>query len=108
MSENRDSCDVTYHETPPAEGEAKPGDMWTDHDLNEDGEVEFIYLVFPDGSWSGGLSVYCGDRPNLPGGYPSWKMTGDPAKPETLSLSPSLHLKGSWHGWLKNGRLESC
>ena len=26
----------------------------------------------------------------------------------TLTLSPSLHLVGHWHGWLKSGVLTSC
>lgn len=103
---NTQSCNVTYHETPPTRGEEKPGDLWTDHDLNEGGEVQFIYLIFPDGSESGALQVYRENRPE--GTYPAWKMTGDPSDPKTLSLSPSLHLKGYWHGYLRNGRLESC
>ena len=37
---------------------------------------------------------------------PRWQRTGDTF--ETLTLSPSIHLVGHWHGWLRNGVLESC
>jgi len=35
-----------------------------------------------------------------------WLRTGDTF--ETLTLSPSIHCVGHWHGWLRNGVLESC
>ena len=35
-----------------------------------------------------------------------WQRTGEDF--ETLTLSPSLHLEGHWHGWLQNGVLTSC
>lgn len=47
-------------------------------------------------------------------GHPRWNVSGgDPAKPETLSLSPSiLHdpSKGAcgWHGYLTNGVFTPC
>jgi len=34
-----------------------------------------------------------------------WQLSGTVDKP---TLSPSLHWVGIWHGWLRNGRLESC
>ena len=36
----------------------------------------------------------------------TWAATGDTF--ETLTLSPSIHAPGHWHGWLRNGVLESC
>ncbi len=36
---------------------------------------------------------------------PKWKLSGTLEKP---TLSPSLHWIGVWHGFLKDGRLESC
>ena len=35
-----------------------------------------------------------------------WQRTGDTL--ETLTLHPSLHMVGHWHGWLKDGVLVSC
>lgn len=40
-----------------------------------------------------------------------WQMTGDPAEPATLSLSPSVHHAVpacGWHGFLRNGSWEPC
>ena len=35
-----------------------------------------------------------------------WQRTGETF--ETLTLSPSIHAVGHWHGWLRNGVLVSC
>lgn len=35
---------------------------------------------------------------------PSWRWDGNHDAP---TLTPSLHLVGVWHGWMKEGRLES-
>jgi len=35
-----------------------------------------------------------------------WTRSGEDFA--TLTLSPSIHAVGHWHGWLKNGVLESC
>lgn len=35
-----------------------------------------------------------------------WQRTGETF--ETLTLSPSIHCVGHWHGWLQNGVLTSC
>lgn len=42
---------------------------------------------------------------------PSWDIvSGEPAKPESLTLSPSINCVGccGWHGYLRNGVFESC
>lgn len=45
--------------------------------------------------------------PTLVGGPRTrWQRTGDTF--ETLTLSPSIHCVGHWHGWLKDGVLVSC
>lgn len=36
----------------------------------------------------------------------TWDATGDTF--ERLTLSPSIHAVGHWHGWLRNGELHSC
>lgn len=45
-------------------------------------------------------------RPVVDGdAHPSWQWDGNEEKP---TLSPSVHLPGRWHGWFRNGRMESC
>ena len=49
-------------------------------------------------------------RPILPGretvnGGHSWEWDGNEAAP---TLMPSVHSIGTWHGWVRAGRLESC
>lgn len=39
-------------------------------------------------------------------GREKWHRDGDTF--ETLTLSPSIHAVGHWHGWLRNGMLVSC
>ena len=39
-------------------------------------------------------------------GREKWQRTGDTF--ESLTLTPSIHAVGHWHGWLRNGVLESC
>lgn len=59
--------------------------------------------------WGGKIAVAF--RNPIDGGPPfpdktRWERTGDTI--ETLTLSPSIHCVGHWHGWLRNGVLESC
>jgi hypothetical protein len=35
-----------------------------------------------------------------------WDLTGTSF--DNITLSPSIHQVGHWHGWLRNGVLESC
>lgn len=70
----------------------------------------------PDCAWGGKIAI--GFKNPLDGGEPLhwagkdvkpetlWQRTGDTI--ETLTLSPSIHCVGHWHGWLKNGVLTSC
>jgi hypothetical protein len=37
----------------------------------------------------------------------TWELTGSDDF-ATLTLSPSIHAVGHWHGFLRNGVLESC
>lgn len=45
-------------------------------------------------------SVWTIGHPNDNGA--KWSLVGDPEK---LTLTPSLHAVGVWHGWVKQGRL---
>lgn len=39
-------------------------------------------------------------------GKEKWTRSGETF--ETLTLAPSIHAVGHWHGWLRNGMLVSC
>ena len=64
--------------------------------------------VCPMGGWSVvptkknflGLPT-CADSLNR-----GWETTGDSF--ENITLAPSIHHVGHWHGWLQNGVLTSC
>lgn len=45
------------------------------------------------------------EHPENTGPGAKWTLSGTVDKP---TLSPSLHWIGVWHGYLRNGRLESC
>lgn len=78
-----------------------------------------------DGSWEGHLSAqyareFAGKRPSLvvrlPGGYDfcidsrawrdgvpygdGWTITGEPP---AITLSPSINIGGTYHGWIRDG-----
>lgn len=64
----------------------------------------------PTCEWGGTMSVAIEnpiDGGAREGGWKTyWQRTGDTF--ETLTLSPSIHAVGHWHGWLRNGVVESC
>lgn len=86
--------------------------FWRYHGIDREG----MGVIFdcPCGSesceWGGKISVPFANP--LDGGQPQntekchWQRTGDTF--ETMTLSPSIHCVGHWHGWLRNGVLESC
>lgn len=78
-----------------------------DEDLlqGNDQGAQFIYLRLPCGTDCGALQV---SRDRAECGPRIWHLEGDPRQPETLTLSPSIHLIGQWHGFLRGGKLESC
>jgi hypothetical protein len=111
MPENKRSVDVVYFDNPADAKAHGAGGMYTDAKYNED-VVEHLYVFVPADNErgymnAGAIHVRVPGTPH-PDGFPSWEMTGDPTKPETLTLTPSLHLQGFWHGYLTAGRLESC
>lgn len=73
-------------------------------------DVSAIVIVMPV-SWSEVIDVEIGDElcnehgVPIAWSVPRWKLTGTPEKP---SLHPSLLWVDVWHGWLRDGRLESC
>lgn len=65
-----------------------------------------------DCAWGGKIAISFSNP--LDGGAPysthsaerHWQRTGETF--ETMTLSPSIHAVGHWHGWLKDGVLLSC
>ena len=72
-----------------------PGDFCFDRDF------EHIYLILPGMKRPDSLRIQKGE----PGGARVWGWDGNEEKP---TLTPSIHAPGEWHGYLRNGRLESC
>ena len=61
-------------------------------------------------AWGGRVAISFsnpvrGEPANGPGER-LWHRTGETF--ETLTLSPSVHQVGHWHGWIRNGVVESC
>lgn len=107
---NLSSCPVVFCETPGAFDRQGAGALMVDEELLAGEQEGFIYLRLPCGTDCGALAVARNPATSTlhEGRYPVWKIEGDPAKPETLTIHPSIHLQGQWHGWLRAGKLESC
>lgn len=84
------------------------------HDLNENGEVGdwcfednrgrlYMFLAYPNGyypeSWEVVSLPLSGDQ------HPVWQWDGNREAP---TLTPSINVVGRWHGFLRNGKLETC
>ena len=80
------------------------GAMSCDEDVMGGGSG-FIYLYVPadnEKGWrnGGALHVRPKGSPKPEGTtYPSWEFTGTPGEKD-FTLHPSVHLVGTWHGWL--------
>ena len=66
-----------------------------------DDERETIYLWMPGMTGPDAISIEVGKQ----GGERVWAWDGDEENP---TLTPSLHVPGTWHGFLRRGMLESC
>jgi hypothetical protein len=79
----------------------KAGDAKFSIDSEKEGH---LYVVLP-----GSDDVHCipvtRDRNKADKNARLWYLTGPLSAP---TLHPSIDAKGQWHGWLKNGTLESC
>jgi hypothetical protein len=78
----------------PAGQSEKPGDFHFSEDCST------IYVWLPGVSGPDAIQIQRGPA----GGPRVWGWNGDEEKP---TLTPSLHTPGIWHGYLRNGRLES-
>lgn len=70
------------------------------------GDGHFPVVLTPGGGWEI-------DGPSFPGGGAPprpcpWTRTGDPTRPESFSVEPSIHFPGRYHGWLRAGHLEDA
>ncbi len=66
-----------------------------------DGQIRSIAMMLPGFTFPQAINI----QPHSTPGRPSWSLSGDPDRP---TLSPSLHLVGHWHGWMREGRFVSC
>jgi len=60
--------------------------------------------------WGGWIAVPfanpMGGEPPLANEKTLWQRTGDTFA--DMTLSPSVHAVGHWHGWVRNGNVETC
>ena len=105
---NRDSVDVVVFSDYDKAVEHGPGAIiWEGDPLESGGGMIFI-VPGETGPRYIDVSPIGGKKD----GRPVWKISGTKEKP---TLHPSINAldhddlnKSVWHGWLKNGRFESC
>jgi hypothetical protein len=66
-----------------------------------DGQIRNIAMMLPGQTVPQAIDI----APHGTHGRPQWTLSGDLERP---TLSPSIHLVGFWHGWLREGRFVSC
>lgn len=93
---NTESCDMIRCSDDDAVLDGPPGSFYIAD--TEGGKV--MWLKLPDGAASA-INL----RPYKPDIGASWEWDGNENKP---TLTPSVHRVGSWHGFIRNGRMESC
>ncbi len=76
-------------------GMEKPGDFCFDDSFTH------IYIWLPGTSGPDAIQIQRGG----PGGHRVWGWDGNADKP---TLTPSIHARGEWHGFMTAGRLVSC
>lgn len=80
----------------------EPGKLENPGDFTFSDEREFIYIVLPGQKSPDALRIEKGRE----GGPRVWGWDGNEEAP---TLAPSiLDNSTGWHGYLRNGRLESC
>ena len=96
---NTDSIDCrkrTFGAAHDTDGIERPGDFCFDPDLRH------LYVYLPGSSGPTAIAIA---HTTLTTPYRVWQWDGNQ---ETPTLSPSIHLVGTWHGWLRAGKLVSC
>lgn len=94
---NTNSCDMVRVSSDDAVQDGPPGAFYIE---TFEGGQRVMWHKLPDGN-VGWLRL----RPLVAGEHPSWEWDGNQDKP---TLTPSVHLPGRWHGWFRDGRMESC
>lgn len=110
------SLDVKLCGSSQAAHEYGPGGMWyhwkgTERRFPED--VTIVFVIMPvkwnevngDSDCDNYVPIAWATKSNETSTPNKWELSGTIDKP---TLHPSLNWIGVWHGWLKNGRLESC
>lgn len=104
------SWPIRYHETRPEQPQV--GDMWPAPWLVRDGDGRSFFLsdAYLAARKAGtvtrmplivrlpGGTDFCVDGPASGGG--GWNVTGEPP---AVTLTPSINVVGSYHGWITNG-----
>jgi Family of unknown function (DUF6527) len=108
------------------EGVATPGDLWFVEPTQQDGvwfgnhsrladeyvrdrmatRRPIVVAVGFVNQFGPGVVEFCVDSiptSNAPGDHSGWTVTGEAPM---ISVSPSIHMIGIWHGWLKDGVLS--
>ena len=94
---------------------AEPGDMWFCGEYLEkcpeslspyyrqfNSHRKPLMVVCPNGDWFLIDGMASKDGVSFGNG---WTVVGDAP---LITVSPSIHLVGRWHGWLKSGILSTC
>jgi len=103
---------IVLHEKHPEH--SKVGDMWPAPWLVEDMAHSFFLSDAYIAKWKGSSyrlphivrlpdgSDFCIDGPCYDNGkrYGGWEVTGEPPM---VTLSPSINIRGYYHGWIKDG-----
>ena len=99
MAETRESCDMIRQPTEDACLDGPPGSYF--FDVAASGQRR-LWFVLPNGH-TGVINI----RPVVASeaAHPSWEWNGDDVR---VTLTPSVHCVGTWHGWFTAGRMVSC
>ena len=95
-----DGKECTTHPQPPSGIQVAPaGAMWFSDCFSWKGpDGHTLTVMTPGGEW-------CIDGPASGSSSRPWTRTGIPPK---VTVSPSIHIVGKYHGWLRDGMLSDC
>ncbi|HWA07934.1 MAG TPA: DUF6527 family protein [Opitutaceae bacterium] len=94
---NTESCDC--RKVADYDAVERPGDFYFQKVEGMEGETQ-IHLMLPSHTFIClGVARGSSATPKV------WGWDGNEEKP---TLEPSIHTIGHWHGYLRNGRLQSC
>lgn len=105
---NTDSCDMRLVADDDLVMDGQPGDFFIgDVDVGEGRMQKMMWMKLPGNGYCV-LYIGVGAKPDR---SPSWQWDGNMSRP-TLSPSiwhaPRTGAAYEWHGFVRNGRMESC